>query len=81
MDYCDINFNKYFIREFKDVSYLVGSNFSKCSVLFKKNPRSGSYFILNDDKTLQKLINQKIYIDIESVEEVVNKIEKKTGIK
>ena len=81
MDYCDINFNKYFIREFKGVSYLVGSNFSKCSVLFKKNPRSGSYFILNDNKTLQKLINQKIYIDIESVEEVVNKIEKKTGIK
>ena len=80
-DYCDINFNKYNIKEFKGLSYLVGYNFSKCSILFKKNPRSGSYFILNDNKTLNKLINQKIYLDVQSLEIIVKKIEDKTGVK
>ena len=68
-------------KEFKGLSYLVGYNFSKCSILFKKNPRSGSYFILNDNKTLNKLNNQKIYLDVQSLEIIVKKIEDKTGVK
>lgn len=81
LEYCEIYLEKLRIKKFKKISYLIGENFSKCNIIFKENPRSSSYFILKDNKTLNKLLNQKVYIDYENLNSIISKIELETNLK
>lgn len=67
------------IKHFK-ITYEIGGHFSKVIVLCRKNWYSGEIFTLHDEKYINKILGLKLFINSNSISNVLNIIEKKEKI-
>lgn len=75
----NISTSPFKLIHFDNQIYLKGDFFTKTYKVFRENVRSGEKFKLRDDNYLEKLIENKCYINKKDLKDVINIVEKENN--
>lgn len=79
---CETNFSNvpYELIKYKGVLYEKGQHFSKIILVCRKNWYSGEIFNINDKRYIEKILNLKLFLNINNLEMIKNLILKENNI-